>query len=65
MTPPAMTVSLLMSSPVVSVGPETPLDLAYRSMAERRISCVPVLDGDGRAVGVLSDTDLLRVGRAF
>lgn len=62
-TPSAMTVSLLMTSPVVSVTAATTLDAAYRTMAERRVSCVPVLDSNGRAVGVLSDTDLLRVGR--
>ena len=63
MTPSAMTVSLLMTSPVVSVTPETTLDVAYRTCFDRRISCVPVIDASGRAVGVLSDTDLLRVGR--
>ena len=63
MTPSVMTVSLLMSSPVASLTPETTLDAAYRRMAERRISCMPVVAADGRALGVLSDTDLLRVGR--
>lgn len=63
MTPTAMTVSLLMTSPVVSVTADTPLDVAYRTMAQRRVSCVPVLGSNGQAVGVVSDTDLLRVGR--
>ncbi|MFO0587963.1 MAG: CBS domain-containing protein [Polyangiaceae bacterium] len=63
MNPSAMTVSLLMTSPVVSVTPETSLDVAYRMFLDRRVSCVPVIDKDGRALGVLSDTDLLRVGR--
>lgn len=63
MTAPAMTVSLLMTSPVISVTPETPLDAAYKTLAWRRISCMPVIDAEGRALGVLSDTDLLRVGR--
>lgn len=63
MTPPAMTVSLLMNSPVVSVTPDTTLDVAYRTCLDRRISCVPVVDASGKVLGVLSDTDLLRVGR--
>lgn len=63
MTPPAMTVSLLMNTPVVSVTPEMTLDVAYRTCFDRRISCVPVVDATGRPIGVLSDTDLLRVGR--
>ena len=60
---PAMTVSLLMNSPVVSVTPETTVDAAYKLLAERRISAVPVVAADGRPVGVLSETDLLRIGR--
>lgn len=63
MTVSAMQVSLLMNSPVVSVTAETTLDVAYRLLAERRISSVPVVDASGRPIGVLSDTDLLRVGR--
>ncbi len=58
-----MTVSLLMTSPVISVTPETMVDEAYKTMAARRISCVPVVTSDGRPVGVLSESDLLRVGR--
>lgn len=58
-----LTVSMLMSSPVVSVGPDTPLDRAYRILADRRVSSVPVVDAQGKAVGVVSLTDLLRIGR--
>jgi CBS domain-containing protein len=63
MTHAAMTVSLLMACPVVSVAPDTTLDAAYRTLVERRISAVPVVAGDGHLAGVLSETDLLRVGR--
>lgn len=60
---PSMTVSLLMNRPVVSVTAETTLDAAYKTLVERRISAVPVVAADGRPLGVLSETDLLRVGR--
>lgn len=63
MTPPAMTVSQLMNGPVVSVTPDTTLDKVYQLISVRRVSSVPVLDGDGRPMGVVSDTDLLRIGR--
>ncbi len=58
-----MNVSTLMTSPVVSISSEATLDAAYDILAERRISSVPVLDAQGKAVGVLSLTDLLRIGR--
>jgi predicted transcriptional regulator len=63
MTPSPIPVSVLMNSPVASVSPETTLDVAYRRLVERRISSVPVVDADGCPLGVLSDTDLLHVGR--
>ena len=57
-----MPVSLYMSAPVVAVAGDQPLDEAYRAITERSISCVPVLDSNGLPVGVLSRTDLLRIG---
>lgn len=56
-------VSSLMKSPVLSVGPDTHLDKIYQLLVVQRISSVPVLDADGKALGVVSMTDLLRVGR--
>jgi CBS domain-containing protein len=63
MTQAPLLVSTFMTSPVLSVGPDTPIDAAYQLLASRRISSVPVIDGDGKALGVLSLTDLLRIGR--
>jgi CBS domain-containing protein len=63
MTQPAMNVSALMTSPVVTVEPDMPLEAAYRLLTEWKISSVPVLDAEGKALGVLSLTDLLRLGR--
>jgi len=42
------------------VHPETPLENAARRMADRRIGCLPVVDGRRRIVGMLSSTDALR-----
>lgn len=63
MTHFAMPVSAYMTKPVISVTPDTPLDRVYRVLSERGISCVPVVESGGRAVGVLSRTDLLKLGR--
>ncbi|MCZ2150235.1 MAG: CBS domain-containing protein [Bryobacterales bacterium] len=48
----------LMSRRVVSTGPETTLAEAAELMLERRIGCLPVMDG-GRLVGIVTATDVL------
>lgn len=58
-----LTVADLMASPVISVPPETSIASVSRVLALRRISAVPVIDAQGRALGVISQTDLLRIGR--
>jgi CBS-domain-containing membrane protein len=50
----------MMSSPVVTIGPEATVRDAAWTMLTNRISAVPVLDGQGRLVGILSEGDLLR-----
>lgn len=63
MTNFAMPVSLYMQEPVITVPEGAPLSEVHRVLAERQISCVPIVDGGGAPVGVLSRTDLLRIGR--
>jgi CBS domain-containing protein len=48
----------LMTTPVVTVGPETPFKEIVARLAEHRISALPVVD-DGRVLGVVSEADLL------
>jgi CBS-domain-containing membrane protein len=48
----------IMSTPVISVGPETPVPEVAALLARHRISGVPVLDG-GRLVGVVNEIDLM------
>lgn len=48
----------IMTTPVISVGPETPVSEIASLLAERRISGVPVLD-DGQLVGLVSEGDFL------
>ncbi|MRG95374.1 CBS domain-containing protein [Polyangium spumosum] len=59
----SLLVSTLMKSPVLSVAPDTLVDEAYLLLASRRISSAPVVDAAGKALGVVSLTDLLRIGR--
>jgi CBS domain-containing protein len=49
----------LMTTPVVTVGPETPFKEIVARLAEHRISALPVVDDDGRVLGVVSEADLL------
>jgi CBS domain-containing protein len=63
MTHFAMPVATYMTRPVISVSPDTPLDRVHRLLSERRISCVPVVEPGGRPAGVLSRTDLIKLGR--
>ena len=48
-----------MSPNPVTTTPETPVTSALRTMTERKIRRLPVLDGHGKLVGIVSDKDLL------
>ncbi len=50
----------VMTSPVISIEPETPVLEAVRIMLQRRISGLPVIDKDGRLVGMVTEGDFLR-----
>ena len=50
----------MMTSPVVTIGPEASVRDAAWTLLTHRISAMPVLDGQGRLVGILSEGDLLR-----
>ncbi|MFZ4514706.1 MAG: CBS domain-containing protein [Acidimicrobiia bacterium] len=53
------TVTDLMSHPVVTLAPDTPIADAADTMAERRFGALPVVDASGALVGLLRDDDLL------
>lgn len=48
----------IMTSPVITVAPDTPVREIAALLFERRISGVPVME-DGRLVGLVSEADLL------
>ncbi len=50
----------LMSAPAVTIGPDAPLGVAARLMEHERIKRLPVVDADGRLLGIVSRRDLLR-----
>jgi CIC family chloride channel protein len=55
----AMTVAELMQGNVRTVGSESSIAEAIVSLADAHISGMPVVDGTGKVVGVLSTTDVL------
>lgn len=56
----ADTVAMIMTRTTYCVGPEVTTETVIALMLERNMSGVPVIDGDGRPVGIVSKTDLLR-----
>ena len=55
-------VETVMTTEVVSVGPDDPIQEAAQKMAAHRITSVPVVDQESRLHGVLSDDDLIIEG---
>jgi CBS domain-containing protein len=55
-----------MSAELYTTTPDTPVSEAARLMIERKIGCLPVVDGE-KLVGIVTETDLVRLvseGRA-
>ncbi|MFK4153709.1 CBS domain-containing protein [Streptomyces fungicidicus] len=59
MTGSPYTVSDVMTHTVVAVGRDAPFKDVVRLIGEWKISALPVLEGEGRVVGVVSEADLL------
>ena len=59
----AMPLSLYMSQPITTVSDSATLAEVDATLSRLHISCVPVIDDQGFCTGVLSRTDLLRIGR--
>ena len=49
-----------MSAELFTTTPDTPVAEAARVMIERRIGCLPVLEG-GKLVGIVTETDFVRL----
>ena len=55
-----LTAANVMARDVVTIGPMCAVEEAAQLMVERRISALPVTEG-GRVVGMVSETDVLRM----
>lgn len=54
----AIEIAQVMSAPPITIGPGASVRLAARLMADHRIGCLPVVDGE-ELVGLLTETDVL------
>jgi CBS domain-containing protein len=54
----------IMTRPVVTVERDTTLEEAARTMLEREIGCVVVVDGEGRAVGIVTEGEFAATERS-
>lgn len=50
----------IMTSGLITIGPEASVSDAARLMVENRVSALPVVDGAGKLVGIVSEGDLMR-----
>jgi CBS domain-containing protein len=56
-----LTAAALMTSPAITIGPDATIPAAARLMNTDHISRLPVVDQDGKLVGIVSRRDLLSV----
>lgn len=54
---------VLMTHPVLTVTPETPLRATLERLLERHFHCLPVVKANGELVGVITGTDFARLSR--
>jgi CBS domain-containing protein len=54
-----LTAGEIMSQPVITVSPETPVEDIATLMAEKRVHSIPVLE-EGRLVGIIGKKDIVR-----
>ena len=52
--------AVVMSTPLVAVHPDDTFDSAIRMMTENHVHHLPVIDDDGRLVGIVAQSDLGR-----
>lgn len=50
----------IMTRKLVSISPESPANEAANLMIERNVSCLPVVNKEGKLLGIITTRDLLR-----
>jgi len=60
MEDPSMRARDLMTTNLVTIPPDAPLEALARVLSERGISGAPVVDADGTLLGMVTESDLIR-----
>lgn len=60
--PPTVTVADIMTRPVVTVHPDTPMSEVVADLVQRQFRAVPVVDANHRVVGMVTNGDLVQRG---
>ncbi|HEX7254847.1 MAG TPA: CBS domain-containing protein [Gaiellaceae bacterium] len=60
--PTSTKVAEVASTELVTIDPEQPLDEALRLMAQHQVRRLPVVEEDGRLVGIVAQADVARHG---
>ena len=50
----------VMSTPVIAAGPQITVQHVARMMINHRVSGIPIIEEDGRLIGIITEGDLLR-----
>jgi len=57
------TLKELMTRPVLTVTPDTPLQQTLDRLLQRHFRCLPVVEEDGKLVGIITGMDFARLSR--
>ena len=55
-----MRAAQIMTRPVITVGPDTSIVEAARTMLQHHISALPVINAEGNLIGIISEGDFMR-----
>jgi len=61
----AIPVREVMARDVVTIGPDRPAVEAAELLLHRKVGCLPVVDEDGRLVGIVTEADFVDLARRY
>ncbi|MFQ6054956.1 MAG: CBS domain-containing protein, partial [Methanosarcinales archaeon] len=59
--PSSLLLKKVMSRPLITIGPDESIGKATKKMLEMHVRRLPVVDSDGKLIGIVTDADLISV----